>query len=383
MRRLCGGPTRCLAAASIAALAAAVGAGQEGGRSAADATGGRGGPAVGPVVKYGDPVPRDVREMYDAGIRFLLATQDSSGGWTDGQAGPGVTGMAMMVLLASGEDPNHGPYRDSIRRALRSMIVGQDGSTGFLGGSRGHDSMYQHGFGMLALAEAYGAVDDRDLWHGTPPTAGPGVGRGLGQALELAVRCAVTAGRSNPHGAWRYSPEARDADTSVSGAVMMGLLGARNAGLEVPDETILRAVAYFVSMTGDNGQVGYSGSPGGGSDAVTSIAVLVLAIAGQEDEPTYGRALEYLEGRSRETAGLDGYPAYTRYYRAQALFQGNVEAWERWNAGLIRELKGLQGRDGSFSGFAGRGGAYGATVDTSLALLALAVNFRFLPIYER
>jgi len=364
-------------------LAAAVGAGQEGGRFAADATGGRGGPAVGPVVKYGDPVPRDVREMYDAGIRFLLATQDSSGGWTDGQAGPGVTGMAMMVLLASGEDPNHGPYRDSIRRALRSMIVGQDGSTGFLGGSRGHDSMYQHGFGMLALAEAYGAVDDRDLWHGTPPTAGPGVGRGLGQALELAVRCAVTAGRSNPHGAWRYSPEARDADTSVSGAVMMGLLGARNAGLEVPDETILRAVAYFVSMTGDNGQVGYSGSPGGGSDAVTSIAVLVLAIAGQEDEPTYGRALEYLEGRSRETAGLDGYPAYTRYYRAQALFQGNVEAWERWNAGLIRELKGLQGRDGSFSGFAGRGGAYGATVDTSLALLALAVNFRFLPIYER
>jgi hypothetical protein len=328
------------------------------------------GAAVGPVVKYGDPVPRDVREMYDAGIRFLLATQDASGAWTDGQAGPGVTGMAMMVLLASGEDPNHGPYRDAIRRALRSMIVGQDGSTGFLGGSRGHDSMYQHGFGMLALAEAYGAVDDRGLWQGVAATDGPGVGRSIGQALELAVRCAVTAARSNPHGAWRYSPEARDADTSVSGAVMMGLLAARNAGIEVPDETISRAVQYYVAMTGDNGQAGYSGSAGGGSDAVTSITA-------------YRRALDYLEARSRETSGIDGYPTYTRYYRAQALFQGDVEAWESWNAGLIRELKSMQSRDGSFSGFAGRGGAYGATVDTSLALLALAVNFKFLPVYER
>lgn len=362
----------------VAALAVVVPAARTSGQPAGATR-----PVAGPVVKYGDPVPRDVREMYDAGIRFLLATQDASGAWTDGQAGPGVTGMAMMVLLASGEDPNHGPYRDAIRRALRSMIVGQDAGTGFLGGSRGHDSMYQHGFGMLALAEAYGAVDDRGLWQGVAASEGPGVGRSVGQALELAVRCAVTAARSNPHGAWRYSPEARDADTSVSGAVMMGLLAARNSGIEVPDETISRAVQYYVSMTGDNGQVGYSGSPGGGSDAVTSIAVLVLAIARQQQLPAYRRAIDYLAARSRDTSSIDGYPTYTRYYRAQALFQGDVEAWEQWNAGLIRELKSLQGRDGSFSGFAGRGGAYGATVDTSLALLALAVNFKFLPVYER
>ena len=69
------------------------------------------GPAAadGPLVRYGDPVPRDVREIYDAGVRFLLKTQDASGAWKDGQAGPGVTGMAVMVLLASGEDPNFGP----------------------------------------------------------------------------------------------------------------------------------------------------------------------------------------------------------------------------------------------------------------------------------
>jgi hypothetical protein len=337
--------------------------------------------AEGPLVRYGDPVPRDVREMYDAGIRYLLKTQDASGAWKDGQAGPGVTGMAVMVLLASGEDPNHGPYREPIRKALKSMILSQDATTGFLGGGQGHDSMYQHGFGMLALAEAYGAVDDRMLWA---EAGGGGKGRSIGQALELAARCAATSGKNNPQGAWRYSPEARDADTSVTGAVLMGLLAARNAGIEVPDETIDRAVRYVAGMTAANGQVGYSGSPGGGSDAVTSIGVLVTAIARQKGLPHYSKSLAYLKGRSRDPQGaMEGYPTYTRYYRAQALFQGDVEAWERWNAGLVKELKAMQSKDGSFSGFAGRGGGFGGTVDTSLALLALAVNYKFLPVYER
>jgi hypothetical protein len=339
--------------------------------------------ADGPLVRYGDPVPRDVREMYDAGLRFLLKTQDESGAWKDGQAGPGVTGMAVMALLASGEDPNHGPYREPIRKALRSMILAQNADTGFLGSGQGHDSMYQHGFGTLALAEAYGAVDDRTLW--TEASAGGQKGRSLGQALELAARCAVTSAKNNPLGAWRYSPEAKDADTSVSGAVLMGLLAARNAGVEVPDEAIDRAIKYFASMTGPNGQLGYSGGAGGGSDAVTSIGVLVFAIAGQKGLPQYPKALSYLKGRSssREQQGMEGYPTYTRYYRAQALFQGDVEAWEKWNAGLVKELKSMQAKDGSFSGFAGRGGGFGGTVDTALALLSLAVNYKFLPVYER
>lgn len=340
--------------------------------------------AEGPLLRFGDPVPRDVREMYDAGVRYLLKTQDSSGAWTDGQAGPGVTGMAMMTLLASGEDPNFGPYRAAIRKALRSMIVDQDPNTGFLGSGRGHDSMYQHGFAMLALAEAYGAVDDRTLWSEAPGMRGVGAGRSIGQALELAVRCAATSAKKNPFGGWRYSPDARDADTSVSGAVLMGLLAARNAGIEVPDETIDRAIKYYTQMTGPNGQVGYSGGPGGGSDAVTSIGVLVYAIARQKKLPQFPKALSYLKSRSSDAqSGGDGYPTYTRYYRAQALFQGDVAAWEKWNEGLVQELKKAQGKDGSFSGFAGRGGGFGGTVDTALALLALAVNYKFLPIYER
>ena len=95
-----------------------------------------------------------------------------------GQQGPGITGMALMVLLASGEDPNFGLYANSVRRALRSIIGQQSASTGIMG-----KSMYHHGFATLALAEAYGTVDDRNLWTGTETNR-----RTIGQALELAVR---------------------------------------------------------------------------------------------------------------------------------------------------------------------------------------------------
>jgi hypothetical protein len=340
--------------------------------------------AEGPLVKYGDPVPRDVREIYDTGLRYLLKTQDASGAWKSPQGSPAPTGMALMVLLASGEDPNFGPYRGPIRRAIRSLINAQDGSVGYIGGE-GNPSMYHHGFAMLGLAEAYGVVDDRGLWTEVGAQGGAGQGRSIGKALELAVRAAVTANKKNPTGGWHYGPEMPSADTSVSGAVLMGLLAARNSGIEVPDETIDRAIKYYVSMTGGNGNVGYSGGAGNGTEATTSIGVLVFSIARRQALPQYKSAKAYLEKASAGGAvvgnrqmGVRGQgSSYEHYYRAQALFQCDVAAWEKWNAGLVKVLKSQQAKDGSFAM------TYGAEVDTPLTLLALAVNYKFLPVYER
>src|SRR5438876_877898 len=200
-----------------------------------------------PNARIGETVPRDVREMYDKGLQYLVKTQTEKGDWTEGQQGPGITGMALMVFLASGEDPNFGLYSNNVRRAVRSMITDQDANTGYLG-----NSMYHHGFGTLALAEAYGAVDERHVWPGGKKP------RSIGAALELAVRAAITSQKKNPLGAWRYSPDATDADTSVSGAVLVGLLAARNAGIEVPDDSINKAISYYTNMTATSGQVAYS-----------------------------------------------------------------------------------------------------------------------------
>jgi hypothetical protein len=319
-----------------------------------------------PGEHHGEIVPRDVREMYDRGLQYLATMQTESGDWPDGQRGPGTSGLGLMAFLASGEDPNFGLYSNHVRRALRSIITAQDSVTGILG-----NSMYHHGFAMLALAEAYGTVDDRTLW---PDGKGP---RSIGQALELAVRGAVTSQKNNPLGGWRYSPAAHDADTSVSGAVLVGLLAARNAGIEVPDAAIDRAIAYYTQMTSSSGTVGYAGGMGGFGDSLarSSIASLVFALARRKDLPQFKATRDYLTRVLEQPSG--GYPEYTRYYQSQALFQGDVAAWEKWNKQLIRQFKQTQQPDGSFRG------PFGTSFSTSMSLLALALNYRFLPIYER
>ena len=322
------------------------------------------------TIHQGDAVPRDVREIYDRGVAYLVKSQAEDGSWQGGQSGPGVTGMAMMTMLASGEDPNFGKYSPSVRKAVKNIIASQDTSTGYLG-----NSMYHHGFGMLALAEAYGTVDDRTFWRSSP-----GNKKSIGGALELAVRSAITSQKKNPLGAWRYSPDANDADTSVSGAILVGLLAARNAGIEVPDASIDRAISYYESMTSDNGNVGYSGGIGGGgmgqSVARTSIASLVYAVSRRQDIPKYKATITNLTSNLESGSGQH-YKEYARYYQSQALFQGDMEAWEKWNKMLVEKLKASQLEDGSFRG------NFGIPATTSLNLLSLALNYRFLPIYER
>lgn len=318
-----------------------------------------------------ESVPRDIRAMYENGLQFLQKTQNDNGSWSGGEVGPGTTGLAVLALLASGEDPNYGPYTVSIRKALQSILRSQDVRTGYLG-----PSMYHHGFATLALAEAYGSVDESQLFIGEDTTRRIAI-RSLGESLELAVRCAVTSQKKNPLHAWRYSPDAKDADTSVSGAVLMGLLAARNAGIEVPDASIDQAIAYFVSMSSNSGAVGYTSSLEGFGDSIarSSIATLVFCIAKRRDVATYTASLNKI---STDLESIDTqWPEYTRYYRAQALYQGDVATWEKWNRVLVRRLKEIQATDGSFKG------SMGVANDTSMALLALALNFKLLPIYER
>src|SRR5256885_12429054 len=85
-----------------------------------------------PVQEHvGEVVPRDVREMYDRGLQYLVKTQNDAGGWTGGESGPGGTGMALMAFLVSGEDPNFGLYRKQVLKAAQNIIHGPNPSTGY------------------------------------------------------------------------------------------------------------------------------------------------------------------------------------------------------------------------------------------------------------
>lgn len=325
-------------------------------------------------LREGTGIAPEVQTIYDKGVRYLARTQNSNGSWGAGDgignSGCGVVALATMAFLSTGEDPNFGKYATNIRRSVRFLIQQQNKKTGYI-----PSSLYNHGFGMLALSEAYGAVDDSMLWEGENDQ---GKRRTIGEALELAVRLAITSQKRNPVKAWRYSPNDGSADTSVAGAVLMGLLAARNAGIDVPDKSIDSALKYMKTMTDDkSGSVGYSGFGGlGESGARTSIACLVFSIGKRKDwkelEGTKKYLADHLEGSNQS------WPYYERYYKAQALFQADYESWEKWNRNTTAELRNMQKPSGQIGN-----SSHGPAYSTSMSLLALALNYRLLPIYER
>ncbi len=321
-------------------------------------------PAQDPIVRHGGAIPPEVDIVYERGLEWLAQKQADDGGWKDGQQGAGVDGICLMAFLASGEDPNFGRWAQAVRKATRKLLLSQDEKTGYL-----PNSMYHHGFAMLALAEAYGAVDETLLWQGADSG-----GRTIGKALKLAVDCSAVSQKKNRWGGWRYSPDATDADTSVTGAVLMGLLACRNAGLEVADETITGALEYMRRSTGRDGSVAYSGGFGGFGESMnrSCIATLVAAVSKQKDEEKFSATLKHITSRLEHQEGH--YKEYFRYYMAQALFQGDYESWVKWNSMTVRQLHETQADDGSFSN---------SSYSTGMSLLALALNYRFLPIYER
>jgi hypothetical protein len=317
-----------------------------------------------PELRFGGQISPEVDLIYERGLEWLAQAQGESGEWRDNQAGQGVNGLCVMAFLAGGEDPNYGRWAQPIRRGLRAILKGQDEKTGYIG-----ESMYHHGFALLSLAEAYGAIDETLLWQGTPSE-----GRSLGKAIRLAVDCAATAQKANRLGGWRYSPTSTDADTSVTGAILMGLFAARNAGLEVADETVNAALEYMRRCTGRDGFVAYSGGFGGMGESMnrTAIATLVAAVSKQKDEAKFPATVKHLTTRldHRESS----YAEYFRYYMAQALFQSDYAAWQKWNAQTVRLLHETQAENGSFAN---------SSYSTAMSLLAVALNYRFLPIYER
>ena len=323
--------------------------------------------AQGPSIRYGNEIPAEVETIYERGLTFLSETQSENGTWRN-RSEHGITGLCLMAFLASGEDPNFGRYRQNIKSAIRSIIQGQDAS-GFI-----PNSMYHHGFAMLALAEAYGVVDEETLWDSSEDIKNR---QSIAVTLQRAIELTVKAQKANRWGGWRYSPTSTDADTSVTGSVLMGLLACRNAGIEVPSESIESALEYMQRNTASSGFVAYSGGIGGGGESMarSAVATLVYSVGQKREWEEYEASLSHISERldHKESA----HTHYFYYYLAQALFQGDPEAWDIWNRNTARMLADQQADDGSFVG------SYGEAYGTAMSLLALALNYRFLPIYER
>jgi len=231
--------------------------------------------------------------------------------------------------------------------------------------------MYHHGFAMLALAEAYGTSTTATLACRKERPLHRGGARAGGAHRHHSQK-------KNSLGGWRYSPESNDADTSVSGAVLVGLLAARNAGIEIPDEAIDRAISYYQSMTAPGEQVAYSRGLGGSTNRWHAFDRDASSIRFRERKNcrlTSPRSSS--SGQRLESASAGEIRGIHAVLPGPSALSGRRRGRGEMNKLLVRQLKATAAKDGSIAG------QFGGPISTSLSMLALAVNYRFLPIYER
>lgn len=304
-------------------------------------------------LQVGREIPPELELVYRSGLTYLAGTQKANGAWEDNYGSqPGVVGLVMLAFLASGEDPNYGPYKDTLRKGAEYIVSQQDANTGYIG-----NSMYNHGFATLALAELYGHLHRPDV----------------GVSLRKAIDLILESQEQNPHGAWRYRPTSTDADTTVSGAQMVALYAARNAGLHVPEKAFEKGLSYYKKTMNSDGSIAYT-SRGGGNPTRTAIASLSFSLYNDYQSDA---SKEIFRNLRENKDASSSYTYYHFYYMAQALFQGDMNEWRPWNRKTVRLFEATQQRNGSWNG------SRGATFSTASALLAMALNYRLMPIYER
>jgi hypothetical protein len=312
-------------------------------------------------------------DRIDKALAFLYRTQDDDGAWRAGGHGrdAAITGLSVMAFLSAGHVPGEGRYGETIEKGVRAVLKMQQPS-GLFAQNSGH-VMYHHGICTLMLAEVAGMTDGE-------------LAKQVKAALEKAVAIILKAQRKNPphRGGWRYSTDPNgDSDISVTGWQLMALRAAKNVGCDVPPESIDRAIEYikncFAPMMGG---FAYMARMNSASSACTGTSILCLELCGKD----LHHAEESLKGGSfllkHPPRWGEMHFYYSVYYGSQAMFQLGGNYWSSYREKLHEALFRNQKDNGSWQG-GDSDASYGANYGTAMAVLALTVEYRYLPIYQR
>lgn len=315
-------------------------------------------------------------EAVDRGLAHLARSQAVDGS-IGGNQTPAVTSLAVMAFLARGCSPGLPPYGDVINRGI-DHILSVAKPNGLLMGANGQ--MYSHNIATLMLSEVSGMVD---------PERQARIDEILPRAVQVILAAQDVAKGESHAGGWRYQPTSNDSDISMAGWALSALRSARNNGAPVPKEAIEKAVKYILrcrvqSYTQLKNSGGFGYQPGGGPNlARTGIGLLCLELAGHHRDEVTLAAGEYLADHFQNEASLSSEtePYYAFYYMANGMFQLGGAEWDAFAPRLYETILKWQAQDGSWP----RRGGYGPSdqYSTSMAILALSVSYRQLPIYQR
>ena len=340
--------------------------------------------AEGPSLNATSAVDRAVAR----GINYLLTKQDDDGaiGKIDRKSRDNanvMTGLALMAMASVGHQATDDtPEGRAMRKALDFILApDRQDATGYFGkydGSR----MYGHGIVTLMLAELLGMGSD---------TRQDALIRDRCQkAIDLIVRSQKTKKHNSKYeGGWRYTPDANDADLSVTVWQVMALRAAKNSGLTVPKDTIDAAIAYikrsYNSGNRKHGRItnlksGFGYEPDHGPTYSTAAeGLLALQVCGDYEADEIKGTVAWLNEQplKRETRFF----FYGTYYYAQGMYQRGGEDAEKARAAVEKIMLEMQQDDGSWIGRDQE--TVSRIYSTSLALLSLSVRYHFMPIYQR
>jgi len=307
---------------------------------------------------------RETERAVLAALRWLKEHQGPNGSWGGQDA---LSALATLCFLGHGETPDSEEFGPTVSKALGYLVttVGPEGIVK-------SKNMYSQGAVTLALSEAFGM------------TQSPQVREPLDRAVSAILLSQKVKKTAEMHvGGWRYTPTSVDADTSVTGWLVMGIKSAKLAGISVPDEAFAMASKYLWNMANDNGGFGYAG-PGHGQ-GTTAIGILCQQFLGQSSDRRLKKGLDFYKTQKVDwnEPSARGFTLYSWYYATQAMFQAGGAYWDYWNKQMRETLVKSQNSDGHWDTPEGSSEKnHGAVYSTTLCCLMLEVYYRYLPIYQ-
>lgn len=317
-----------------------------------------------PVAIQEVVVDQETEAVIKGALRYLAAKQAPNGSWNEQNHPIALTGYTLMPFLATGNLATEGEYAKVVAAGVQYLVdsIQQDGT--YVPHNDGQ-YMYGHGIATIALSEMYGQSKSQLIRP----------------KLEKAVRLIISS--QNKQGGWRYRPHSDDADISVTVLQVVALRAAKNAGLDVPQTTIDRAVQYVRQCYhAQSGGFGYQPGQGAGF-ARTAAAFYSLQVCGLYDDPMVKTASDFL----LKNKDSGEWFTYGNFYAAPAQYMVGGEIWQQWYAHMNALLMKAVKREGPVAhwdtGLDKSGQPVGPVYCTAVYTTILAMPYHYIPLYQR
>jgi Prenyltransferase and squalene oxidase repeat len=345
-----------------------------------------------------------VDSAVERGLRWLASQQQPDGSFPTLELGqPGVTSLCMMAFMAHGYLPGEGPYGHQLEQAASYILECQQ-PNGLVtvigpGGTRisrrvehrvGVAAVYNHAISSLALSELYGMSEAKRATDIQKV-----VSKSIVATLEMQR---WPREQAVDLGGWKYlnnSGDEEESDLSITGWQLKFLRSARNAGFDVPKQSIDDAVEYIrQTYSPQYGAFGYAAGPGDSrSRGMAGAGILALAHAGFHNASEAQQSGEWILRYNFDRYNViepftqdwinDRYH-YGVFNCCQGMYQLGGRYWEQFFPRTVKTLLENQQPDGSWPAESHFHDAqFGNAYTTALVLLTFGAPNQLLPIYQR